>query len=66
MIPVEVVEAKAKAAKSSGSVGFKRGIKTAELALITRQLSTLVQSGMLLKSVFEQFLNKQKSHEFAP
>ncbi|MCV5224859.1 type II secretion system protein GspF, partial [Escherichia coli] len=33
MIPVEVVEATAKAAKSSGSVGFKRGLKTAELAL---------------------------------
>lgn len=58
MIPVEVVEAKAKAAKSSGSVGFKRGIKTAELALITRQLSTLVQSGMpleeCLRAVSEQ------------
>lgn len=59
MIPVEVMEAKAKAAKSSGgSVGFKRGIKTAELALITRQLSTLVQSGMpleeCLKAVSEQ------------
>lgn len=59
MIPVEVMEAKAKAARSSGaSVGFKRGIKTAELALITRQLSTLVQSGMpleeCLKAVSEQ------------
>ncbi|WP_329347393.1 type II secretion system inner membrane protein GspF [Vibrio natriegens] len=58
MIPIEVMEAKAKAAKSSGSVSFKRGIKTAELALITRQLSTLVQSGMpleeCLRAVSEQ------------
>ncbi|AUI85032.1 type II secretion system protein GspF [Vibrio azureus] len=58
LTPVEVVEVKAKAAKSSTSTGFKRGLKTSELALITRQLSTLVQSGMpleeCLKAVSEQ------------
>ncbi len=59
LIPVELVEAKAKATKSSGSGGgFQRGISTPELALITRQLSTLVQSGMpleeCLKAVSEQ------------
>ncbi|GAJ77194.1 general secretion pathway protein F [Vibrio sp. JCM 18905] len=58
MIPIEVVETKAKSAKSSGSVSFKRGISTSELALITRQLSTLVQSGMpleeCLRAVSEQ------------
>ncbi len=59
LIPVEVIETKAKAAKASAS-GFKlqRGISTNELALITRQLSTLVQAGMPLeeciKAVAEQ------------
>ncbi|MBW3697648.1 type II secretion system protein GspF [Vibrio sp. T187] len=59
LVPIEVIEAKAKAEKSSGpSTGFKRGISTPDLALITRQISTLVQSGMpleeCLKAVSEQ------------
>ena len=58
LTPVEVIEVRSKAVKSSTSSGFKRGLKTAELALITRQLSTLVQSGMpleeCLKAVSEQ------------
>ncbi|GAL26385.1 general secretion pathway protein F [Vibrio variabilis] len=62
-MPVDIVEAKGKA--QSGSSGntnakpmFKRGLSTPDLALITRQLSTLVQSGMpleeCLKAVSEQ------------
>ena len=59
LIPVDMTEAKAKSAKSSGqSTGFKRGISTPDLALITRQISTRVQSGMpleeCLKAVAEQ------------
>lgn len=59
LIPVEVIEAKAKVTKSGGQpTGFKRGISTPDLALITRQISTLVQSGMpleeCLKAVSEQ------------
>ncbi|NLS14470.1 type II secretion system inner membrane protein GspF [Vibrio sp. SM6] len=58
LIPVEVIETKAKAAKAQSQGGFQRGISTAELALITRQLSTLVQSGMpleeCLRAVAEQ------------
>jgi len=59
LIPVEVIEAKAKTTKSGGqSTSFKRGISTPDLALITRQISTLVQSGMpleeCLKAVSEQ------------
>lgn len=59
LIPVEVIETKAKAAKASASgFTFQRGISTNELALITRQLSTLVQAGMPLeeciKAVAEQ------------
>ncbi|PMH46032.1 type II secretion system protein GspF [Vibrio sp. 10N.286.49.B3] len=64
LIPVEVTETKAKSAASKpgsgqpAAVNFKRGISTPDLALITRQLSTLVQSGMpleeCLKAVSEQ------------
>ncbi|MDE1312885.1 type II secretion system inner membrane protein GspF [Vibrio aestuarianus] len=59
LIPVEVLETKAKAAKREQSAfSMKRGISTPDLALITRQLSTLVQSGMpleeCLKAVSEQ------------
>ncbi len=58
-MPVEMTEAKAKTAKgSTPSTSFKRGISTPDLALITRQISTLVQSGMpleeCLKAVAEQ------------
>lgn len=64
MIPIEVVETKAKSAKSSGSVSFKRGISTSELALITRQLSTLVQSGMPLEECLRAVSEQLKSREF--
>ncbi len=49
LVPVEVNETKSKTQKSGTSgFSFKRGISTPDLALITRQLSTLVQSGMPL------------------
>ncbi len=61
LIPVEVTQAKNKSdskGNSAGGSGFRRGISTAELSLITRQLSTLVQSGMpleeCLRAVSEQ------------
>jgi general secretion pathway protein F len=61
LIPVEVNETRQKAKKSSGQSAafqFKRGLSTPDLALITRQLATLVQSGMpleeCLKAVSEQ------------
>lgn len=60
LMPVEMAEAKAKSNKggSTPSTSFKRGISTPDLALITRQISTLVQSGMpleeCLKAVAEQ------------
>ncbi|QIL85599.1 type II secretion system inner membrane protein GspF [Vibrio sp. HDW18] len=58
LVPIEVLETQAKAARSRQGLGFKRGISTPDLALITRQLSTLVQSGMpleeCLRAVAEQ------------
>lgn len=59
LVPVEVLETKAKAKSSaSTSLGFKRRLSTPDLALITRQIATLVQSGMpleeCLKAVSEQ------------
>lgn len=59
LIPVEVWEtrSRASAARHSG-LRYQRGISTPDLALLTRQLSTLVQSGMpleeCLKAVSEQ------------
>jgi general secretion pathway protein F len=60
LVPVEVSETrqKAKQASSQSGLTFKRGISTPDLALITRQLATLVQSGMpleeCLRAVSEQ------------
>ncbi|MDE1514911.1 MAG: type II secretion system inner membrane protein GspF [Vibrio sp.] len=59
LVPIEVLETQAKAARNRRQgLGFKRGISTPDLALITRQLSTLVQSGMpleeCLRAVAEQ------------
>lgn len=48
LIPVEVNETRRKKSPQ-GSAGWRRGISTADLSLITRQLATLVQSGMPLE-----------------
>ncbi|MBF9001880.1 MULTISPECIES: type II secretion system inner membrane protein GspF [Vibrio] len=60
LVPVEVNENTGKKNKESqgSALTFQRGISTPDLALITRQLSTLVQSGMpleeCLRAVSEQ------------
>ncbi len=58
LVPVEVIETKSKNTAKTASFSFKRGISTNDLALLTRQLSTLVQASMPLeeciKAVAEQ------------
>ncbi|WP_260260144.1 type II secretion system inner membrane protein GspF [Vibrio intestinalis] len=60
LVPIDVIETRQKTSKqqAANTLQFKRGISTPDLALITRQLSTLVQSGMpleeCLKAVSEQ------------
>ncbi|GAB2639189.1 type II secretion system inner membrane protein GspF [Vibrio panuliri] len=63
LVPIDVVPTRAKSSKENVSsaqaaMTFKRGLSTPDLALITRQLSTLVQSGMpleeCLRAVSEQ------------
>ncbi len=59
LFPVEVIETKEKAAKQAGTpLRLQRSISTPELALLTRQLATLVQAAMpleeCLRAVAEQ------------
>ncbi|CAH0524370.1 type II secretion system inner membrane protein GspF [Vibrio hippocampi] len=63
LVPIDIVETSGKSSRKKQGTNtakpmFKRGISTSDLALITRQLSTLVQSGMpleeCLKAVSEQ------------
>lgn len=62
LIPIDVIENRGKRSAGAGAAQpaftLQRGISTPDLALITRQLSTLVQSGMpleeCLRAVSEQ------------
>ncbi len=49
LIPVSVTEVAQKEARRQRSFSFRKGISSAELALVTRQLASLSQSGMPLE-----------------
>ena len=49
LLPVAVTEVAQKEARRQRSFSFRRGISTAELAVITRQLASLSQSGLPLE-----------------
>jgi general secretion pathway protein F len=49
LLPVSVTEVAQKEARRQSSFSFRKGMSTSELALITRQLASLAQSGMPLE-----------------
>ena len=49
LLPVQVTEVSQKEAKRQSTFSLRRGISTGELALITRQLASLSQSGLPLE-----------------
>ena len=49
LLPVKVTEVAQKESKRQGSLSLRRGLSASELALLTRQLATLSQSGLPLE-----------------
>ncbi len=49
LLPVQVTEVAQKEAKRQSTFSLRRGISTGELALVTRQLASLAQSGLPLE-----------------
>lgn len=49
LLPVQITEVAQKEARRQRSFSFRKGISSAELALVTRQLASLSQSGMPLE-----------------
>jgi general secretion pathway protein F len=49
LLPVRVIEVAQKEARRQRTFSLRRGISTSELALLTRQLASLTQSGLPLE-----------------
>ncbi|CAM3739166.1 Type II secretion system protein F [Vibrio aerogenes CECT 7868] len=60
MTPIEVTQTQSQRSDTSGSqkMSWKRGISSSDLALLTRQLSTLIQSGMPLESCLQAVIEQ--------
>ena len=53
LIPLEVSEAAQREKRTGGGISFRRGISATDLALLTRQLATLVRSGLPLEEALQ-------------
>ena len=61
-IPIDIVEVKQRIRSGGGAPVFHRGISATNLALITRQLATLVRSGLPLEEAIGTIARQSEGH----
>ena len=62
LIPIDIVEVKQRIRSGGGAPVFHRGISATNLALITRQLATLVRSGLPLEEAIGTIARQSEGH----